>query len=49
MRPRSIVFDLNLPDVRGLDGLIRIRNAAEDVPVIIVSSLDDNRHHSGCA
>ena len=41
--PKIVVLDLNLPDVRGLDGLIRIRDAAEDVPVIIVSSLDENR------
>lgn len=41
--PRIIVLDLNLPDVHGLDGLVRIRSAAENVPVVIVSSAADNR------
>lgn len=40
--PDVIVLDLNLPDVKGLDGLIRIRRAA-GVPVIVVSSMADNR------
>ncbi|MBL6427082.1 MAG: response regulator transcription factor [Maritimibacter sp.] len=37
-----IVLDLNLPDVDGLDGLIRLRKAA-GVPVLVVSSMADNR------
>ena len=41
--PDVIVLDLNLPDVSGLDGLIRLRLAAPDVPVVVVSSLADNR------
>jgi DNA-binding NarL/FixJ family response regulator len=38
-----IVLDLNLPDVSGLDGLIRLRAAAGDVPIVVVSSITDNR------
>jgi DNA-binding NarL/FixJ family response regulator len=41
--PDVIVLDLNLPDVNGLDGLIRLRAAAGGVPVVVVSSLADNR------
>ncbi|MGH1367997.1 MAG: response regulator [Maritimibacter sp.] len=41
-RPDMIVLDLNLPDVDGLDGLVRLSNAAK-VPVIVVSSMADNR------
>ena len=38
-----VVLDLNLPDVSGLDGLIRLRAAAGEVPVVVVSSLTDHR------
>jgi DNA-binding NarL/FixJ family response regulator len=41
--PDVVVLDLNLPDVTGLDGLIRVRAAAGAVPVVVVSSLADNR------
>ncbi|SOC21089.1 LuxR family two component transcriptional regulator [Rhodobacter sp. JA431] len=38
-----IVLDLNLPDVNGLDGLTRLRQAAPDLPIVVVSSIDDPR------
>jgi DNA-binding NarL/FixJ family response regulator len=41
--PDVVVLDLNLPDVTGLDGLIRVKAAAGGVPVVVVSSLADNR------
>ena len=41
--PDAILLDLTLPDVEGLDGLIRIKKAAPDTPVIIVSSLSEPR------
>ena len=40
--PALILLDLNLPDVSGLDGLMRLRRAAEGAQVIIVSSMSDN-------
>lgn len=40
--PDIIVLDLNLPDVTGLDGLVRMRNAA-GVPVVVVSSMAEDR------
>ena len=40
--PDVIVLDLNLPDVNGLDGLIRLHNAVS-APIVIVSSMADNR------
>ncbi len=40
--PALILLDLNLPDVSGLDGLIRIKRCAEKSPVVIVSSMTDN-------
>ncbi|KZY02672.1 MULTISPECIES: response regulator [unclassified Sulfitobacter] len=40
--PALILLDLNLPDVNGLDGLIRLKRAVSGVPVIIVSSMTDN-------
>jgi len=39
----AIILDLNLPDVAGLDGLARLRNAAPGVPVIVVSSMSEAR------
>ena len=41
--PDLILFDLNLPDVTGIDGLIRLRAVAGDIPVLVVSSLADDR------
>lgn len=37
-----VVLDLNLPDVNGLDGLLRLRNVTKS-PIIVVSSMADNR------
>lgn len=37
-----VVLDLNLPDVTGLDGLIRLKTAAPDTPVLVVSSMAEN-------
>lgn len=37
-----IVLDLNLPDVNGLDGLLRLRNVTKS-PIVVVSSMADNR------
>ena len=41
--PDLVVLDLNLPDVDGLDGLIRLKAVAGQTPVMVVSSLADNR------
>lgn len=38
-----IVLDLNLPDVNGLDGLVRLRNAAPRAAILIASSMAENR------
>lgn len=42
-RPDVIVLDLTLPDVNGLDGLMRLRQAAPEVPIVVVSSIDEPR------
>jgi DNA-binding NarL/FixJ family response regulator len=41
--PDVILLDLKLPDVDGIDGLIRLKRAAAGVPVIVVSSMADDR------
>ena len=38
-----ILLDLNLPDVNGLDGLVRLRTAAPRAIILIVSSMAENR------
>jgi DNA-binding NarL/FixJ family response regulator len=45
--PALIVLDLNLPDVDGLDGLIKLRSTARMCPIIVVSSMCDNSIVSG--
>lgn len=40
--PDAIVLDLNLPDVSGVDGLMRLKAAAPGVPVIVVSALGED-------
>jgi len=45
--PALVILDLNLPDVTGLDGLIRLKRQLEKTPVIIVSSMTDNSIISG--
>lgn len=41
--PDVVVLDLNLPDVHGMEGLIRVRQVAGAVPVVVVSSMADAR------
>lgn len=39
----AILLDLNLPDVSGFDGLLRLIATAPGVPVIVVSSMNHSR------
>ena len=41
--PDLILLDLDLPDVQGLDGLLRLRAARPEVPVLVVSSMAEPR------
>jgi DNA-binding NarL/FixJ family response regulator len=41
--PDVVLLDLNLPGVNGLDGVVRLRQAAPDTPIVVVSSLDERR------
>lgn len=41
--PEVIILDLNLPDVSGIDGLIRLKGAVGKVPVVVVSSLTSSQ------
>lgn len=38
---RCILLDLNLPDSRGLEGLIRLRSIAPSAPIIVLTGSDD--------
>ena len=42
LRPAAVILDLDLPDVEGMDGLLRLR-AAVTAPVMIVSSMTEDR------
>lgn len=37
-----VIYDLHLPDSRGLQGLTRLRTAAPSLPVIVLSACADN-------
>lgn len=39
----AVLLDLNLPDVTGFDGLIRVKATRRNVPVIVISGLADDR------
>lgn len=41
--PDLVILDLNLPDVEGLDGLLRMKHAIGTVPVLIASSITNPR------
>ena len=41
--PHLVILDLTLPDVTGLDGLLRLRRAVPRAALLIVSSMADNR------
>ncbi|WP_353429393.1 response regulator transcription factor [Paracoccus denitrificans] len=41
--PDVIVLDLHLPDVNGLEGVVCMRQAAAERPIIVVSSMDERR------
>lgn len=41
-KPDLVVLDLNLPDVDGLEGVVRLKTATK-APLIVVSSMTDNR------
>jgi len=40
--PDAIVLDLNLPDVSGVDGLLRLKAAVPRTPVVVVSALGED-------
>ncbi len=37
--PDLVILDLNLPDVSGLSGFIKIKDKAPDVPVVVISAI----------
>lgn len=42
-RPDLVLLDLDLPDVEGLDGLMRLRTTQPEAPVLVVSSMAEPR------
>ncbi|MGB3314397.1 MAG: response regulator transcription factor [Albidovulum sp.] len=37
--PDIVMLDLNLPDVSGLSGFMKIKDRAQDVPVVVISAI----------
>ncbi len=37
--PDIVMLDLNLPDVSGLSGFMKIKDKAQDVPVVVISAI----------
>jgi CheY-like chemotaxis protein len=37
------LLDLSLPDSKGLDTLVRVRSAAPDLPMVVLTGLDDQQ------
>lgn len=40
--PDLVLLDLNLPDVAGLSGFLKIKKKAPEVPVIVISAISDD-------
>ena len=40
--PDQVLLDLNLPDVSGLSGFLKIKKKAPEVPVIVISAISDD-------
>lgn len=47
-RPDAVVADLGLPDARGVEAARRIREAAPDVPLLVLTGRDDPDVRSRC-
>jgi|AntRauTorcE11897_2_1112592.scaffolds.fasta_scaffold09382_3 diguanylate cyclase (GGDEF)-like protein/PAS domain S-box-containing protein len=43
LRPDVILLDLNLPDSTGTDTVLRCRELAPDVPLVVLTGLDDHQ------
>ncbi len=41
-KPNLLMLDLSLPDSFGLEGLLKVKQIAEDIPVIILTGLNDD-------
>lgn len=39
--PDLVLLDLNLPDVSGLDGVAALRRQLPEVPIVVISAVDD--------
>lgn len=46
--PDLVLLDLNLPDVEGMGALLRLKRTYPALPVVVVSSMADNRMIGSC-
>lgn len=40
-KPDLVLLDLNLPDVSGLEGVTALRSRLPEVPIVVISAMDD--------
>lgn len=43
IRPEVVIIDLNVTDSRGLNTMIKVKNIAKDIPIIVLTGIDDPR------
>ncbi len=41
LRFDAVLLDLSLPDSHGLDTLVRLHEAAKDVPIVVLTGIED--------
>lgn len=41
LKPELVIIDLNVTDSRGLDTMVKVKNIAKDIPIVVLTGMDD--------